>query len=434
VSPKGLAVTRAARHRLLLVALAGLSACGGGNGTPTAPTPTSSPTPATKFVLSGTVFNQIQGVQAPIANARVEVTAGLDIGRSATTDASGRYRLDDLAGKLMTLRVSAVSFVDVIRDVTLSTDQALDFGMIPVGAAITTGRVVDAISQKGVGGVTISGSAISTAVSDPGGAFAVSALSAPGDPLTVVFNGASVVERHTGLRVPGRDATVSLLSGSFDLQSFNEMFRAPMLLRWTTAPPLVVETRAAQFTTVGAPVVTTVADQMSDDEFSALVNDLTWALPQLTGGTFSQFASVTRQTSSPSASVSVLNPGQITVVREVGLTTGSGYWGYSRWQFQSDGTVTGGMVSIDRDFERSGSIYRRSLRSHELGHALGYNHVVSRQSVMNSAAVTEPTPWDRDACVIAFERSPGNRTPDIDPTGYSPNRFGLTAMWSPPIR
>lgn len=423
----------AARHRLLLVAFVGLSACGG-NSSPSAPTPTTTPAPALKHALSGTVFNQGQGVQSPIAGARVDVTSGADTGRSATADPAGHYLLDGLAGGSMTLRVSAANFAALSRDITLAVDQSLDLGLVPLGASITSGRVVDAISQAGVGGVTVSGSSISTAVSDAGGAFSVSAVSAPGDPLTVVFNGPSVVERHTGLRVPGRDATVSLMSGIFDLQSFNEMFRVPMLLRWTTAPPLVVETRAAQFTTVGAPVVTTVADQMSDDEFSTLATDLTWALPQLTGGTFSQFASVTRQTSSPSASVSVLNPGVITVVREVGLTAGSGYWGYSRWQFQSDGTITGGMVSIDRDFDRSGSVYRRSLRSHELGHALGYNHVISRPSVMNSAAIIEPTPWDRDACVIAFERSPGNRTPDVDPTGYSPNRFGLTALWSPPIR
>lgn len=423
----------AARHRLLLVVLVGFSACGG-NSSPGAPTPTSTPAPVTRHALSGTVFNQIQGAQSPIAGARVDVISGADTGRTAATDTAGHYLLDALAGGSMTLRVSAANFAAVSRDITLSADQSLDLGLVPLGASITSGRVVDAISQAGVGGVTVSGAAISTAVSDAAGVFSVSAISAAGDPLTVVFNGPSVVERHTGLRVPGRDATVSLMPGSFDLQSFNEMFRAPMLLRWTTAPPLVIETRAAQFTTVGAPVVTTVADQMSDDEFSALVADLTWALPQLTGGTFTQFASVTRQTSSPSAAVSVLNPGQITVVREVGLTTGSGYWGYSRWQFQSDGTITGGMVSIDRDFERSGSIYRRSLRSHELGHALGYNHVMSRPSVMNSVATIEPTPWDRDACVIAFERSPGNRTPDVDPTGYSPNRLGLSARWSSPIR
>jgi len=362
------------------------------------------------------------------------VTAGANSGRTTTSDASGRYRLDALDGGAMTLRMTAAGFLTATRSITLGLDQSLDLGLLPDNATTTSGRVVDAVSQAALGGVTVSGSFISTAVSDSSGAFTIGSSVGTGDPLTAVFTGSGVVERHTGLRVPGRDATVSLISSSFDLRAFDEMFRVGMLLRWTTAPPLVIETRAAQFTTVGAPVVTTVNDEMSDAEFSSLVDDLTWALPQMTGNTFGQFASITRRSSEPGASVSVLNSGVITVVREVGLTLGSTYWGYSRWQYQSDGTITGGMVSLDRDFERSGSPYRRSLRTHELGHALGYNHVTVRPSVMNSAAVLEPTPWDHDACVIGFQRSPGNRTPDLDPTGYSPNRLGLPAVWSPPIR
>ena len=37
--------------------------------------------------------------------------------------------------------------------------------------------------------------------------------------------------------------------------------------------------------------------------------------------------------------------------------------------------MTSGESMLDRDFERSGSPFLRSLRAHELGHALGYNHV-----------------------------------------------------------
>ncbi|HUL73322.1 MAG TPA: hypothetical protein VLT86_09495 [Vicinamibacterales bacterium] len=42
--------------------------------------------------------------------------------------------------------------------------------------------------------------------------------------------------------------------------------------------------------------------------------------------------------------------------------------------------------------------------------------------------------FDRDASRIAFQRPPGNRTPDLDPDGYSPNRFTSAGRWSPPIR
>jgi hypothetical protein len=419
------------RTALAVALLALLAGCGGGSSAPATP---SSSTPVALVTLSGVVFDSIQGTLATVSGARVEVTAGVNTGRSAMTDAAGRYRLDGLSLGAMTLRISAAGFFTVTRSVTIGADLSSDFGLVRDSLTTTSGRVVDAVSQAGVGGVTISGSSISSTVSDPTGSFLVGSPIGTGDPLTAVFSEPSVVERQTGLRVPGRDATVSLIPGSFDLRAFNEMFRVSMLLRWTTPPPLLVETRAAQFTTVGAADVTAVNDEMSDAEYAGLVDDLTWALPQLTGGTFGGFASVARQTSIPGNNIHVLNTGVITVVREVGLTAGSGFWGYSRWQFQSDGTIISGMVTIDRDFDRSTSPFRRSLRAHEFGHALGYNHVTSRVSVMNSDARTEPTAWDRDACVIGFQRSPGNRTPDIDPVGYSPNRFGLTATWSPPIR
>jgi hypothetical protein len=298
---------------------------------------------------------------------------------------------------------------------------------------VATGRAVDALTQAGYGGITISGDSLHASSSDASGAFTIAADTPASDPRVVVFAGPAVVERRTNVRVPGPPMAVSLISSSFDLNAFNQMFRVPVLLRWTTAPPLLIETRALQFTTVGAPDQVALADQMTDAEVAQLVDDLTWALPQLTGGTFAAFSNVARQTSNEGATVHILNAAVITVSRVVGLTASAGFWGYSRWQFLPDGTVTAGMVTLDRDFERSGSPFRRSLRSHELGHALGYNHVTSRPSVMNPAAVIEPNAFDLDACRIAFTRAPGNRPPDADPTNASLNRLGA-AIWSAPVR
>jgi hypothetical protein len=90
---------------------------------------------------------------------------------------------------------------------------------------------------------------------------------------------------------------------------------------------------------------------------------------------------------------------------------------------------------LDRDFDRDDS-RRRLLRIHELGHALGYLHVRARTSVMNAVIGPEPTDFDGAAASIAFQRAPGNRAPDIDPTS-STRTTSVTgdsgARWMPPV-
>jgi hypothetical protein len=80
---------------------------------------------------------------------------------------------------------------------------------------------------------------------------------------------------------------------------------------------------------------------------------------------------------------------------------------------------------LDRDFDRNDS-RRRLLRIHELGHALGWQHVTSRTSIMNPAIGPEPTDFDRAGAVIAFQRPPGNRSPDTDPESSKRPTFSLS--------
>ena len=77
---------------------------------------------------------------------------------------------------------------------------------------------------------------------------------------------------------------------------------------------------------------------------------------------------------------------------------------------------------------------RSALRSHELGHALGYQHVTLEPSVMRPAAVGALTPFDLQAARLAFERAPGNRAPDVDPAPEPPGIAGRAGRWSDPIR
>ena len=384
--------------------------------------------PAGNLSVTGIVM----GIAGPVGGARVDVLDGVNAGRSTVADAGGHYTLTNLTSGAFTLRVSATGFVPQSTPVTLADNDTVDF-TLAVAGVFTSGRIIDVLTSNGVGNATIAGDGL-TALTDLSGAFGLIAPAAADGPRMVKVTAGGRVDRETSLRVPGADVVVSMIPASFDLRAFDEMFRVPQLLRWTSPPPVRLERRTVQYTDVNMTSAQAIADAMSDAEANAIMADLTWALPQLTGGTFTSFASVTPQTSSPGSTVPLLNSGVITIARVAGLTSGSTFWGYSRWQFRSDGTVVGGLLMIDRDFDRSGSAFTRSLRSHELGHTLGYNHVSARTSVMNSNARTEPNGFDLDACRIAFQRPPGNRAPDVDPGAASLNRVGLTTMWSPPIR
>ena len=168
---------------------------------------------------------------------------------------------------------------------------------------------------------------------------------------------------------------------------------------------------------------------MSDGEVSDLLADLRWALPQLTGNTFTAFADEQPESAAEGERVRVSRTGLIVVARYDGLTSATGYWGYTRWAWNGAGELQAGIVMLDRGFETSGSQYRRSLRAHEFGHALGYTHVSARNSVMNPDARTEPNAFDKDGAKIAFQRPPLNRSPDIDPDPFTGNLRALAQLF-----
>lgn len=288
--------------------------------------------------------------------------------------------------------------------------------------------LTDAITGAAVSGATLTATGLSAAASSASGTMVISGTGS--DTVHIVTMKASgYVDRSVYLKVPGAAVAVTMIPSSLNLSAFDEMLRVTRLQRWTSAPPLRVQTQTMQFTSVNQAEGVAIDDAMTTTERESLEADLAWALPQLTGNQFQAFASVTRESMSPGDRMQVLNSGVITVGRYAGLTAGSGYWGYSRWQFRTDGTVISGTIMLDRDFDRSTSRFVRSLRSHELGHALGYTHVTLETSVMNSVATTEPNTFDRNVTRIAFQRPPGNVRPDVDPSSLSLNAIG-PAVWS----
>ena len=89
-----------------------------------------------------------------------------------------------------------------------------------------------------------------------------------------------------------------------------------------------------------------------------------------------------------------------------------------------DGVIAdrGGMVMVDRDSELARPAAARSLRVHELGHALGTSHVTSRLSFMSpDGAGGLPNESDREAFRVAARRPPGSRSPDVDPANFTLN-------------
>lgn len=270
---------------------------------------------------------------------------------------------------------------------------------------------------------------------DANGAFTLGVDTAGTSSLAFSFAGASIVTRQTFIKVPGDAVTVTAIPRTFDLAAFDEMCRTPMLMRWTVAPPLVVETQTLQFTGLNDSTFTAINETMSDAEATSLITDMSWALPQMTGGQFAVFTGTQRAPAATGQAVAMMVTGQITVARFAGLSAATGgNVGYSRWQYQQDGRVVAGLIMLDRDFDKSSATHVRAVRAHELGHSLGYNHVTLalRPSVMNPIAVLEPNAFDLSATKLAFMRQTGNKTPDIDPTGFSTNSLRLT--WTAPIR
>lgn len=380
----------------------------------TAPTPT-------RGTLSGLVTEQ--GTLAAAPGARVDVVDGSNQGRSAQADGTGRYQLADLDTGTFTIRASASGFDAVSRSVTLAASLTSDFALrrTQAGAGFG-GRAVDAVSDRPLSNVTVRLDGLGDTTTDADGRFRFDASGSVQSRLVTVTSN-STIERQTHVRVPGADVALSLMPASLNQAAFAEMFRnGGYLRRWTAAPRLVIQRRVLQYTNLSDDRYVASATLMTEAEANDLIADLTWALPQFTGGLFSAFVDPRIETAAEGEAVSVNRSGTILVARYQGLTNGSGFWGYTRWSWNGAGELLQANLMLDNTFETSGSPFRRSLRSHELGHAMSYTHVTTLTSVMNSNGRVEPTAFDRDGAKVVFQRPTMNRAPDVDPDPYTINR------------
>jgi len=279
-----------------------------------------------------------------------------------------------------------------------------------------TGTVTDGVTAQPLAGAAIRIDVLGQTTSAADGTFGYTTSEAPAV-RGVSVTSPSTVDRSTWALVPGPHLTVPLMPSSLNLTAFEQMFRgnSNALRRWTDRPRIVIQRRTLRFAGTANAADVATASLMSDAEADALLADLTWALPQLTGDAFTSFADPQVEAAAEGEAVPVPRPGVIFVARYDGLTAATTFWGYSRWAWNAAGAIQSGVIMIDQGFDASASPFRRSLRAHELGHALGYNHVTSASSVMVSAARTEPNDFDRAGARMAFARPLLNRYPDIDP-------------------
>jgi hypothetical protein len=302
------------------------------------------------------------------------------------------------------------------------------------------GLTLSAVDGQPIGGVTVRiGSR--TAVSAADGSFQMQPVGS--GPQAAILSGASIVERRTTVTaLPAETMRETLIPLAFDLTAFNQMFRGSndRLQRWTAAPSLVVVTSVMNYTAGFGDQENyhATSEQLTEAETALMIDQLTEALAMLTGNVFTAFASIERESASSGDKVNTLRIGKIVVGRYNGIQGLLSTIGFGRWATEANGEVVGGAIYLDRDYDH-GNEARRLLRTHELGHALGYNHVTARTSIMNPAVGPEPTVFDRQGAIIAFQRKPGNQSPDTDPGSGSPSvglreaRIPSTAVWSPPI-
>jgi hypothetical protein len=253
---------------------------------------------------------------------------------------------------------------------------------------------------------------------------------------SALIQGSGYVERQTRVSTGFDGQRLPLIPSSYDLASFDQMFRpSGTLQRWTTTPSLVILTSVMRYTGPNEDSYVATGERLTDAEVDQMEANLTEGLRLLTGGVYTAFERVFREEVAEGERATVLRDQHIVIGRYVGIVTWSHTIGLGRWQLAGDLSVTGGTVFLDRDFDRDDE-RRRLLRIHELGHALGYMHVTRRRSIMNPSIGPEPQDFDAHGALIAFQRYPGNRAPDIDPipgTGTPLLTPNGARRWAPPV-
>lgn len=202
----------------------------------------------------------------------------------------------------------------------------------------------------------------------------------------------------------GDDAAANVASPA-DTTALDEMLldRSGQRQHWTSVPHLVVLTSVMDYHVGQSTEYVAGSQLVSPEDTRSLVADLTAALRLLTNNTFEQFATIQYESVPAGTSVTIVRPNRIVVGRFDGVRRLAQTIGFGGRKARRDGAIVSAAILLDSEFDRT-SATRRLLRTHELGHALGFNHVQSRQSFMNPRIGPELTALDRQIVMVAFQR------------------------------
>ena len=291
----------------------------------------------------------------------------------------------------------------------------------------TTVRIVSALNRKlGLPQVTLTLANGREQQTDGAGLSVIQSVS----PATVSLRllHPAFLERETSVRVPADDPVeLSLIPLTHDLAAFEEFSpRTAGLQRWTRNPRLLLLSHAVDFSgaTLGFREFPVINRPISRTQLDCLATGIGASLADLSGGHLS-WTSVDISEVEPGTRFRTdeTPEGTIVVLMSISLGTagrGTGYVGTEPF------ILTRGAIWLSAemiDFCLTSLLYR-----HELGHALGYQHVTRTLSIMSSGGLPLTlTDFDNHSIAILFQRRPGNRLPDRDPSGVSVNITGSAA-------